>query len=65
MAKKKSTKESKARSSSAASTTGKTPELNAPSHSGKTGATGIIRDTGQNGMLELKGEQTDGMPQPA
>jgi len=57
MAKKKSTKESKVRSSSTASPTGKTAELDAPSHSGKTGATGIIRDTAQNSMMELKGEQ--------
>jgi 5'-nucleotidase len=32
--------------------------------SGKTGATGIIRDTGQNGMLELPGEGTENMSKP-
>jgi len=53
MAKKNKTNESKA------------GQLSTSARSGKTGATGIIRDTGQNGMLELKGEKTDGMPKPA
>jgi len=66
MAKKNKTNESKTRSSSPRK--GKNPQLgptpsrksliqDAPGHSGKTGATGIIRDTAQNSMMELKGEQ--------
>jgi len=58
MAKKSNTNESKAR------TQAKKPEkasvnekLGTSARSGKTGATGIIRDTGQNGMVELKGEK--------
>jgi 5'-nucleotidase len=44
---------------------GKAPQLDAPTHSGKTGATGIIRDTTQTGMLELKGEPSAETTQPA
>lgn len=57
MAKKNKSNESKARSSSPSTRTGKTPQPDASGHSGKTGATGIIRDTAQNSMMELLGEQ--------
>ena len=38
-------------------------QLGTSARSGKTGATGIIRDTGHNGMMELKMEKAEAVKQ--
>ncbi|MDO6429435.1 5'/3'-nucleotidase SurE [Flavitalea sp. BT771] len=65
MTKKKNTNESKAvKQPDRKPKTSVNEKLGTTARSGKTGATGIIRDTGQNGMVDLKSarEQADGKP---
>ena len=65
MTKKKNTSESKTiRKPDSKAKTSVNEKLGTTARSGKTGATGIIRDTGQNGMVDLKSakEQTAGKP---
>ena len=63
MAKKISTNESKAGKKAKSGVISTLNEkLGTSARSGKTGATGIIRDTGQNGMVMLKDEQAGPAP---
>ncbi len=60
MAKKSTTNDSKAGNQAKKTVKPSVNEkLGTTARSGKTGATGIIRDTGHNGMVELKGEKLD------
>jgi 5'-nucleotidase len=65
MTKKKNTNESKGKKQpDSKAKTSVNEKLGTTARSGKTGATGIIRDTGQNGMVDLKSakEQAHGKP---
>ena len=59
MTKKKKTNESKAGKRTKAESTSVNEALGTSARSGKTGATGIIRDTGHNGLVELQGEKAE------